>query len=177
MLVWLILFFPSSVSAQGESQGYVSLGVCAADLNGGLDWVLPGGPVGIGGEVGTGWVFLTAVTGSYHFLARRPRKHDLFATVGYARRGSSEFSSQGVPVGGGATYWPAARLGIRLDASGSCQLRLTTPFPPKHVLRLGTGVCGRAWHFAFAELALRRSSHLREGRLIVSAGCWMQRSA
>jgi hypothetical protein len=116
VLVCLILLFPSSLSAQGKSQGYVSLGAGATDLNGGLDWVLLGGPVGIGGEVGTGWVFLTAVTGSYHFLARRPSKHDLFATVGYARLGSSELYSQGVTVGGGATYWPAARLGVRLDA-------------------------------------------------------------
>lgn len=115
-LVWLILLFPGSLSAQGKSHGYVSLGAGATDVNGGLDWVLPNGPIGIGGEVGTGWVFLAAVTGSYHFLARRPGNHDVFATVGYARLGSSEFSSQGMTVGGGATYWPAARLGLRLDA-------------------------------------------------------------
>ena len=72
--------------------------------------------MGIGGEVGAGWAFLAAVTGSYHFLDRQPRKHDVFATVGYAGLGSSEFSSQGVTVGGGATYWPAARLGLRFDA-------------------------------------------------------------
>ena len=116
LLVWLILLFPGSLSAQGKSHGYVSLGAGATDVNGGLDWVLPGGPIGIGGELGTGWVFLAAITGSYHVLARRPRNHDVFATVGYARLGSSEFSSQGVTVGGGATYWPAARLGLRLDA-------------------------------------------------------------
>lgn len=116
VVLLLILLLPISLNAQGKSHGYVSLGAGATDLNGGLDWVIADGPIGIGGEVGAGWVFLAAITGSYHFLARRPRKHDLFATVGYAGLGSSEFSSQGVTVGGGATYWPAARLGLRFDA-------------------------------------------------------------
>lgn len=82
--VLLILLLPSSLNAQGRSHGYVSLGAGATDLNGGLDWVIAGGPIGIGGEVGAGWVFFEAITGSYHFLGRQPRKHDLFATVGYA---------------------------------------------------------------------------------------------
>ena len=116
LLVLLIVLCPSSLGAQVKSHGYVSLGAGATDLNGGFDWVIEGGPIGIGGEVGAGWVFLAAITGSYHFLARRQRKYDLFATVGYAGLGSSEFSSQGVTVGGGATYWPAARLGLRFDA-------------------------------------------------------------
>jgi len=114
--VLLILFFPSSLSAQGKSHGYVSLGAGATDLSGGLDWVIAGGPIGIGAEVGAGWVFFAALNGSYHFLPRRPSKHDLFATVGYAELVSSEFTSQGMRVGGGATYWPAARLGLRFDA-------------------------------------------------------------
>jgi hypothetical protein len=116
VLVLLILIFPSSVRAQGISHGYVSLGAGATDLKGGLEWVIAGGPIGIGAEVGVGWVFLAAVTGSYHFLAHRPSNHDLFATVGYAGLGNSEFSSHGVTVGGGATFWPAAHLGLRLDA-------------------------------------------------------------
>jgi hypothetical protein len=116
VLLLLILPIASSVNAQEKSHAYVSLGAGATHLNGGLEWVIAGGPIGIGGEVGAGWVFLAAITGSYHFLAPRPGKHDLFATVGYARLGSSEFSSQGVTVGGGATYWPAARLGLRFDA-------------------------------------------------------------
>ena len=115
VLVLLILLLPSSLSAQGKSHGYVSLGAGATYLNGGLDWVIGGGPIAIGGEVGVGWVFLAAITGSYHFLPSRPRKHDLFATIGYMGLGSSEFSSQGVTVGGGATYWPTQRLGLRLD--------------------------------------------------------------
>jgi hypothetical protein len=94
----------------------VSLGAGATDVNGGLDWPISGGPIGLGGEIGTGWVFLGAVTGSYHLLFRQPGKHDLFATVGYAGLDSSEFSSHGMTVGGGTTYWPAARLGLRFDA-------------------------------------------------------------
>lgn len=116
VVVLLLLFFPSALSAQGKSHGFVSLGAGATGLNGGLDWIIADGPIGIGGEVGAGWVFLAAITGSYHFLAGRPSKHDVFATVGYAGLGSSEFSSQGVTVGGGATYWPATHLGLRFDA-------------------------------------------------------------
>jgi hypothetical protein len=113
--VLLIMLLPCSLSAQGKSHGYVSLGAGATDLNGGLDWVIVGGPIGIGGEVGVGWVFLAAITASYHFLARRPSKYDVFATVGYAGLGSSEFSSQGVTAGGGAIYWPATHVGLRFD--------------------------------------------------------------
>ena len=112
----LVLLLPSPLSAQGKSHGYVSIGAGATDLNGGLDWVIAGGPFGIGGEFGAGWVSLGAITGSYHFFSRRPRKHDLFATAGYAGLANSEFSSQGVTVGGGTTLWPATRLGIRFDA-------------------------------------------------------------
>jgi hypothetical protein len=116
VLAFLILVCPGALSAQGTSHGYVSVGAGATNLNGGLDWVIMDGPIGVGAEVGAGWAFLAAITGSYHVLARRSETHDLFATVGYARLGSSEFSAQGVTVGGGATYWPAARLGLRFDA-------------------------------------------------------------
>lgn len=111
----LILLFPSSLSAQGKSHGHVSLGAGATDLNVGLDWIIAGGPIGIGAEVGAGWVLFATVTGSYHFLAHRPSKHDVFATVGYAGLGNSEFSAQGVTIGGGATFWPATHLGLRFD--------------------------------------------------------------
>jgi hypothetical protein len=114
--VLLIVLLPGSLSAQGKSHGYVSLGAGATDLNGGLDWVIVGGPIGIGGEVGVGWVALAAISASYHILERQPSRLDVFATVGYARLGSSEFSSQGVTAGGGATYWPTARVGLRFDA-------------------------------------------------------------
>ena len=115
-VLMLILLVPGSASAQGKSSGFVSVGAGATDLNGGLDCVIAGGPIGIGAEVGVGWVFFGAVTGSYHFMARGPSKHDVFARVGYAGMASSEFSSQGVTVGGGATFWPATHLGLRFDA-------------------------------------------------------------
>jgi hypothetical protein len=116
VLVSLLLLLPASLRAQGRSHGYISVGAGATDLTGGFDWLVAGGPIGIGGEVGVGWVSFAAITSSYHFLADRPRRYDVFATVGYAGLGSSEFSAHGVTVGGGATYWPAARVGFRFDA-------------------------------------------------------------
>jgi hypothetical protein len=129
-LLLLILLLSSSLSAQGKSHVHVSLGAGATNLNGGLEWVIDGGPIGISGEVGAGWVFLAAITGSYHLLARRPGKHDVFATVGYAGLGSSELSSQGVTVGGGGTYWPAARLGLRFDAFRFLPVATDNNIPP-----------------------------------------------
>ena len=111
----LILFLPSSLRAQGKSAGSVSLGAGATGLVGGVDWVIGPGPIGIGGELGIGWVFLGAITGSYHLPSRRSSRYDLFATLGYAELGSDEFSSHGATIGGGATYWPAVHLGVRLD--------------------------------------------------------------
>lgn len=110
------LLLPISASAQANSHGYVSAGVGATDLNGGVDWVVANGPLSIGGELGVGWVFLGAVNASYHLLNRRASRHDVFATVGYAGIDSSEFSSHGATVGGGAIYWLAARVGLRFDA-------------------------------------------------------------
>ena len=116
VLLLLILLITGSLSAQEKSHAYVSLGAGATHLNGGAEWVIGGGPIGIGGEVGAGRVFLAALTASYHFLARRPSKYDVFATGGYAGLESSEFSSQGVTAGGGATYWPTTHVGLRFDA-------------------------------------------------------------
>jgi hypothetical protein len=110
------LLLQTSLSAQTKSHGYVSAGAGATDLNGGIDWVIADGPLSVGGEVGVGWVFLGAINASYHLLNRRASTHDVFATVGYAGIESSEFSSHGVTVGGGATYWPSARVGLRFDA-------------------------------------------------------------
>jgi hypothetical protein len=117
-LITLLLgmLLQSSLSAQTKSHGYVSAGAGATDLSGGIDWVVGDGPLSIGAEVGVGWVFLAALNASYHPLARRASPYDVFATIGYAGLGSSEFSSHGVNVGGGATYWPASRVGLRFDA-------------------------------------------------------------
>jgi hypothetical protein len=112
----LVLLLSCPLGAQGRSHGYVSLGAGATDVNGGLDWLIAGGPIGIGGEVGVGWVFLSAITGSYHFPVHRPVKYDAFATAGYSGLGNSEFSSHGVTVGGGTTYWLASHLALRFDA-------------------------------------------------------------
>jgi hypothetical protein len=109
-----LAFLPAASSAQGTSHGYVSLGAGATDLNGGFDWVIADGPIGLGAEAGAGWVFLGEISGSCHLVAGR--QYDVFAKAGYAGLSSSEFSSQGVTLGGGAAYWPATHVGIRFDA-------------------------------------------------------------
>ena len=118
VLIFLLLglLLPTSLSAQAKTHGYVSAGAGATDLSGGIDFVVADGPLSIGGEVGVGWVFLGALKASYHLLNRRASTADVFATVGYAGMGSSELSSNGITVGGGAVYWPAARVGLRFDA-------------------------------------------------------------
>jgi hypothetical protein len=104
-----------SLAAQAKSHGYVSAGAGATDLNGGIDWAIADTALSLGADVGAGWVFLAAVNASYHLPARPASRRDVFATIGYARLGSSEFSSHGVTLGGGGTYWPS-RVGLRVDA-------------------------------------------------------------
>jgi hypothetical protein len=116
VLTLVVVHGSISLGAQAGSQGYVSLGAGATDINGGVDWIIADGPVGIGGEVGAGWAFLAAVTGSFHLLAGQSGRHQPFATLGYAGLGSSEFSSHGVTVGGGTVYWRWTRVGLRFDA-------------------------------------------------------------
>lgn len=116
LIVLLGLSLPTSVRAQAKSHAYVEVGAGATDLNGGGEWLVADGPIGVGAEVGAGWVFLGSVNVSYHLLARQAATHDLFATVGYMGMSSSEFSSHGVSVGGGGIYWLASRVGVRLDA-------------------------------------------------------------
>jgi hypothetical protein len=94
------LLLQSSLSAHAKSHGYVAVGASATEVNGGGEWVAADGLMGIGGEVGVGWVFLAAINASYHLVVRQTAKHDVFATVGYAGMSSSEFSAQGVTVGG-----------------------------------------------------------------------------
>jgi hypothetical protein len=116
VLAAYLLVAPGTLTAQTKSHGHVSVGAGATDLSAGLDWIVKDGPVGIAAEVGVGWAFLAALNASYHFTGRQPSKHDVFATAGYARMGSSEFSSNGLTIGGGTVYWPAARVGLRFDA-------------------------------------------------------------
>jgi len=116
VLLFLSVFVPGVLNAQPKSHGYVSVGAGASDLTGGVEWLPADSVFGIGGEIGVGWVFLGALSASYHPLVRRTQKHDVFATVGYMGMSSSEFSSQGVSVGGGALYWFRPRVGLRIDA-------------------------------------------------------------
>jgi hypothetical protein len=109
----LVLLFPGVLSAR-KSQNFVSLGAGATELNGGLDWVIAGGPI-IAPTSAKGGCSTRRSRG-HAIFSPRPSKHDVFATVGYAGMESSEFSSQGATVGGVATFWPATHLGLRLDA-------------------------------------------------------------
>jgi hypothetical protein len=102
-------------AAQVKTHGYVSAGAGATDVNGGMDWAIAGGPVGIGFDAGIGWVALGAFTSSYHLLARHSQRHDLFPTVGWAVLASDELTSQGVSIGGGWIWWPWRHVGLRLD--------------------------------------------------------------
>ena len=116
VVVLLGLILPPPARAQSTSHAYVEAGAGATDVNGGGVWRVGDTPIGVGAEVGAGWVFLGAVNVSYHLLARQTARHDVFATVGYMGLSSSEFSSHGVSVGGGGIYWFASRAGLRLDA-------------------------------------------------------------
>jgi hypothetical protein len=112
----LAVLLQNSLSAQARRHAYVSAGAGATDLSGGIDWAVSDKPLSLGAEMGGGWAFLAALNASYHPLNHRTSRQDVFATIGYAALGSSEFSSHGVNVGGGATYWPGARVGVRFDA-------------------------------------------------------------
>jgi hypothetical protein len=114
-ILFLSLLLPSGLNAQSKSHGYVAVGAGATDLNGGVEWIPADTRLGIGGEIGVGWVYLGGVTVSYHPLARTAR-HDVFANVGYMGMSSSEVSVHGMSVGGGAVYWAASRVGVRIDA-------------------------------------------------------------
>jgi hypothetical protein len=102
--------------AQGRSEAYVSVGLGATQLAGGLDWLIMNAPVGLGVEAGVGNMFLVSVFASYHPLARRPMNNlDPFATVSFTGMSDLNNDASGVSVGGGLTYWARRRVGIRLD--------------------------------------------------------------
>lgn len=105
-----------SANAQGRSHVYVSLGVGATQLDGGVDWLIMNGPIGIGAEFGLGNLMVLSLGGSYHPLARRPaRKLDPFATVDFTMLGDLNYGALGASIGAGITYWPRKRIGVRLD--------------------------------------------------------------
>lgn len=116
VLLMPLMMIPRSASAQGRTSGYVSLGVGATQLDGGVDWLIMHGPIGIGGEVGVGNLLLLSLSGSYHPLVHRlPKTVDLFATVGFMMVTDLNYEARGVNVGAGMTYWPRRRVGLRLD--------------------------------------------------------------
>ena len=112
----VLMLVSDSVRAEGKSHSFVSIGAGATDLNGGLDWLPAGGPLGIGGELGVGWVFLASLSASYHPLNRSPAPFDPFLRVSFMEFSSSEFTARGPGIGGGATWWLKPWLGIRADA-------------------------------------------------------------
>ena len=54
LFLMFLAVIPHSANAQGRSHGYVSLGVGATQLDGGVDWLIMNGPIGIGAEFGVG---------------------------------------------------------------------------------------------------------------------------
>jgi len=112
----VLMLFSGSLHAEGRSQGFASVGAGATDLNGGVDWLPAGGPVGIGGEFGLGWVFVASLDVSYHPLNRSATRFDPFLRVSFMEFTSSEFTARGPGIGGGATFWAKPRFGIRGDA-------------------------------------------------------------
>ena len=115
LVALLGVFLPELLHAQARSHAYVEVGAGATELNGGVEWLVANSRVGVGAQMGAGWVFLGGVNASYHLLSPTAA-HDLFANIGYMALSSSEFSSHGVSVGAGGIYWLASRVGVRLDA-------------------------------------------------------------
>jgi hypothetical protein len=116
LLPMLLAVTPHTVNAQGRSHVYVSLGVGATQLDGGVDWLIMNGPIGIGAEFGLGNLMVLSLGGSYHPLAHRSaRKLDPFATVDFTMLNDLNYGALGVSLGSGITYWPRKRIGLRLD--------------------------------------------------------------
>ena len=145
LLLMFLAVIPHPANAQGRSHGYVSLGVGATQLDGGVDWLIMNGPIGIGAEFGVGNLIVLSFNGSYHPLAHRPtRKLDPFATVGFTTLGDLNYDARGVTVGGGVTYWPRNRVGLRLDGFSFLPRRDDIRFENWNYWGLRAGV---AFHF------------------------------
>ena len=64
LLPMLLAVTAHSANAQGRSHVYVSLGVGATQLDGGVDWLIMNGPIGIGAEFGLGNLMVLSLGGS-----------------------------------------------------------------------------------------------------------------
>lgn len=145
LLVTLLAVTPHSASAQGRSHVYASLGAGATQLDGGVDWLIKKEPIGIGAEFGLGNLMLLSLTGSYHPLAHRAEsKLDPFAMVGFTTLGDLNYDAHGVSVGGGLTYWPRKRVGLRLDGFSFLPRRDDSRFEKWNYWGLRAGI---AFHF------------------------------
>jgi hypothetical protein len=93
-----------------------------------------------------GNLIVLSFNGSYHPLAhRRPRKVDPFATLGFTMLGDLNYDASGVSVGGGVTYWPRRRVGLRLDAFSFLPRSDDTRFEDWHYWGLRAGVAFHFW--------------------------------
>jgi hypothetical protein len=145
LLFTLLAVTPHSANAQGRSHVYTSLGAGATQLDGGVDWLIMNGPIGIGAEFGLGNLIVLSLTGSYHPLAHRAAsKLDPFATVGFTTLGDLNYDARGVSVGGGVTYWPRKRVGLRLDGFSFLPRRDDIRFEKWNYWGLRAGI---AFHF------------------------------
>ena len=146
LLLVPLMVIPHSANAQGRNHGYVSLGAGATQLDGGVDWLLMNGPIGIGGEFGAGNLLVVSLIGSYHPLAHRPpSKLDPFATVGLTTLTNLNYDAWGVSVGGGVTYWPRKRVGLRLDGFSFLPARDDIRIENRHYWGVRAGVAFHFW--------------------------------
>jgi hypothetical protein len=114
--LWLT---PAIAGAQPRSHGFASVGVGATNFSGGADVLIGQGPIGLGGELGVGNLFLASFTASYHPLAARAGTClDPFATLSLTAVADLSYSATGASAGGGLTCWLRPRVGVRVDAFG-----------------------------------------------------------
>jgi hypothetical protein len=138
----------NTAKAQATSHAYISVGVGATAVNGGGEWLIKNGPIGIGGEfgVGVGDAFLvTSLTVAYHPLARKPSKIDPFVAASYTAVGNVSYAADLLTVGGGVTCWPRKPVGLRLDGFTSVS-RLTDSGPDRRYWALRAGAAFRVGH-------------------------------
>ena len=89
---------------------------------------------------------MLSFSGSYHPLAHRaPRKLDPFADVGFMTMTDLNQDAVGVNVGGGVTYWPRKRVGLRLDGFSFLPTRDDIRSENRHHWGVRAGVAFHFW--------------------------------